>query len=702
MTGTTEGVLRNRVRRSARFLFRARFLCLPVIAASTSASAQDTASVTRLRGLRVEVARPSTTTGGTSAVEIAADSLSVVAAPTAEEFLRRMPLVQMRSNSRGEVQPDLRGADDRQIAVLLDGIPLTLGWDHRTDLSIIPLTAVRTVTLLRGLSSMLHGPNVLGGALEFNVARGQSAQTGVQPFAGAFSVDHQGGTNIGATSGASFAQDYTNWFIRAGGGYRDSPGTSLPDGAHADPELSEELLTDADGRRLNSDRQLSDVFLSVRHQRSRGGWFSSLVTAASGHRGVPPEAHVSDPRLWRYPEQNRLVVAMSGGTAQWQNTLGQGHVEAAFGLDRSSSEIEEYASAAYRSVVGSETGLSTTMTGRVLGDYLFSAGPEVRSAFTLANVKHNETVQDGQSFDYQQRLWSLGTEVEIGNTNDSGSGGGNTMWSFGASLDGADTPLSGDKPPLRTIWDWGMRTGVTVLGAGGNIMYHAGVSRRTRFPSLRELYSGALGRFEPNPDLRPESLKAGEVGITVTVGDARLQLVGFHQRLSDGIVRTRSMTNEGIRFKRVNRDDIRSTGVELLAAGTRGRLDFGGDVTLKRVRVLDPSLLGDDGQRAEYEPAVSATLNFGVLAPEAVTVSGFLRYRGIQYCENVEITGLDRMDSSATLDLEAMRIFQAGGRASGRRLTGTVGVANLTDSVVLDQCGLPQPGRTLRIQFNIR
>jgi hypothetical protein len=31
-----------------------------------------------------------------------------------------------------------------------------------------------------------------------------------------------------------------------------------------------------------------------------------------------------------------------------------------------------------------------------------------------------------------------------------------------------------------------------------------------------------------------------------------------------------------------------------------------------------------------------------------------------------------------------------------------VGVDNLTDEVIYDQCGLPQPGRTLRIQLRVR
>ena len=99
---------------------------------------------------------------------------------------------------------------------------------------------------------------------------------------------------------------------------------------------------------------------------------------------------------------------------------------------------------------------------------------------------------------------------------------------------------------------------------------------------------------------------------------------------------------------------------------------------------------------------MSGTLNLGVLAPQEINVTSFLRYRGVQYCENVEVAGLDRMDASATLDMEAGRVFTIGGSGAGRRIAGTVGVANLTDSTVLDQCGLPQPGRTLRIQFNIR
>ncbi len=680
--------------RSGRVIRITRLVLTAAVAAAFAptppATAQDTTTVTRLRGLRVEVPKPSTTTGGTSTVEIATDSLSVVAAATAAEFLRRVPLVQMRVNSRGEVQPDLRGAEDRQIAVLLDGIPLTVGWDHRTDMSIIPFTAVRSVTILRGLSSMLHGPNVLGGAFEFKVASGDDAPATAPPFSAAASLQADGATRITASGGAVIARDYADWIVRAGAGHRDNPGLPLPGGVHSDPDLDPAFLADSEGRRLNSDHQLTDGFLSLRYQGEDGGWFSSLVTAAAGERGVPPEAHVTDPRLWRYPDQSRIVLAMSGGTSEFENAGGRGDVEASFGVDHTRIAIDQYDSHLYRSVVDGETGATTTLTGRLLGDYLFNNGPELWSSLTLANVTHTESFADGTAFDYAQRLWSLGSEAEIG-------GDAGVIWSVGASVDGADTPMSGDKPALDAIWDWGARTGITVLGSGGDVLYHAGVSRRTRFPSLRELYSGALGRFEPNPDLRPESLQAGELGVTVSMGENRVQVAGFHHRLTDGIVRARTVTTEGIRFKRVNRDNVRSTGLEVLAAGGHGRLSYGGDLTLKRVRISDPH--ANEETRAEYEPGISATMNLGVRTVSNLDLAGFVRYRGVQFCENVEVSGLDRMDASATVDLEARRDFVLG--SGGRRLRSMVSVSNLADATMLDQCGLPQPGRMLRIQFSV-
>ena len=155
-------------------------LILPTVADAALASAApesapaDTA-VYDVAPVTVRGARPRATPGGAITVEVVLDSAVNRPAPTLEQVLRAMPVLVVRTNSRGEVQPALRGGEDRQIAVLVDGVPITLAWDHRTDLSVVPVTAARSVTLHRGLSSLLQGPNVLAGAVEVDIARGDRA-----------------------------------------------------------------------------------------------------------------------------------------------------------------------------------------------------------------------------------------------------------------------------------------------------------------------------------------------------------------------------------------------------------------------------------------------------------------------------------------------------------------------------------------------
>ena len=73
---------------------------------------------------------------------------------------------------------------------------------------------------------------------------------------------------------------------------------------------------------------------------------------------------------------------------------------------------------------------------------------------------------------------------------------------------------------------------------------------------------------------------------------------------------------------------------------------------------------------------------------------------GRQYCENPELGGLDSFDSSRHLDLRLSRTFWLPDGASLQN-QAVLNLDNVTDAVVLDQCGLPQPGRTFRIQVRI-
>ena len=646
-----------------------------------------------IKGLTISVPRPALTTGGSSAVEMRLDSLRSVPAPTMEDVVRAMPLLVIRQNSRGESQPSIRGSEERQIGIFLDGVPLTVGWDHRTDLSIIPLTAAQGIRLIRGLSSVLYGPNTLGGVIEVDVARVPGRIESVNPMDVGISVNESGGTNIAVGAAHLIDRDETQWLFRAGAGFSDRPGYTVPNGASDGADIRPQFLRNADGLRLNSDTRRMDAYFAARVRGEDGGWASLATTAYDVERGVPPEAHQDEPRLWRYPEQTRLLTALSFGTGSRSTGSGRGDVEVSLGMDLGSTRIDQYDTGAFQSVVEREDSDDRNLSFRLEGEHTLGDQGDFRASATYADVNHDEVLTPGGSSEFRQRLWSLGAETEwkLGPTD-------GTRLSLGAVLDGADTPESGDKPPLARLNDFGARIGISSLLSGG-LLVHGGASRRARFPSLRELYSGALGRFIPNPSLEAEIMLGAEGGFTVHTGDLEVQVVGFHQRLADGIIRTTVTDDSGTRlFKRVNQDQIQSTGIEMLAIGTLGVATISTDLTLQHVRGVEP-----DGTRIELEYEPSVTGKFSLESPlgGGYRAASDFRFVSDQRCANPEIGGLQSFGASGSADFSLRKIFQFGGRGALSRVDASASVRNATNSTSYDQCGLPQPGRTLQVQFRV-
>jgi outer membrane receptor for ferrienterochelin and colicin len=188
------------MRRPRRFLACLSILTLSALAhtgPARCAEPADTASV-EIEGLTVFGMHPLTTQGGSSAIRAVLDSLPIPAACNLEQVLRSLPAIHVRTNSRGEAEISVRGSESRQVAGLLDGVPLTLSWDGRTDVSVIPVGSLQQATLVRGLSTLLSGPNVLGGAIEF-----ETGAAGGRPCPASFQV-RSGADQVGA-SGASAA-----------------------------------------------------------------------------------------------------------------------------------------------------------------------------------------------------------------------------------------------------------------------------------------------------------------------------------------------------------------------------------------------------------------------------------------------------------------------------------------------------------------
>src|SRR5690606_19659238 len=654
----------------------------PVLAQERADSVRPDSALA-IDALHVRVTRAAATVGGTSVLRIELDSLRLAPAPTLDAALRQVPFVLVRQNSRGETELGVRGSESRQVAVLVDGVPLTLGWDARTDPAVVPLSGAQRITLARGLSSLLHGPNVLGGVVEVGVARGALRTPSSSSFALSGGMDADGGYSFGALGTTPLELRAGDLTVRAGAGYRQRDGIPLPGGV-ADP------LATADGLRGNTDARSADGFLALRYHALGGSWLSLSASGYRAERGVPPELHVAEPRYWRYPEASRMLVALSGGTGMRATRWGEGDLEASIGVDIGRTEIDAFTDGTFSTLDGEEDATDRTLSLRLVGDHTLGQRTALRAAFTYADTRRDETLTPGGEFGYRQRLGSVAGEVDRALRADA-----HDAWladlriAAGLALDGADTPESGDKPPLGSLATWGGRIGISGVAADGAVLLHAGVSRRARFPSLRELYSGALGRFEPNPDLEPEVLMAGEAGITWQRGALHGQAIAFHHRLMDAIVR---ITTPARNFKRVNRDEIRSTGIELLGGVTWRGWGLSGEATVQHVRVHDPD--AGSSSRPEHQPELSATLDLAVPLPMGLRGGAALRYKGTQYCVHPDLGDDVELEGTPRFDLELARSWSVGRRGARVELLGALD--NVGDAAVYDQCGLPEGGRMLR------
>jgi iron complex outermembrane recepter protein len=655
-------------------------------------------SVIVVGAISVHAARPIATLGGGSALSVRIDSLSLAPAPTLEQVLRQLPLVQVRTNSRGEAQFSLRGSgsDARQVAVLVDGIPLNLGWDHRADLSVLPATAATTLTLVRGLPSMLHGPNVLGGVLEVGVGHHPGQYMPPRSAELNAGVESTGAMLVSASFAQPMQRSGSRVAVRAGVGYRDRPGSALPAGV-VQP-LPESAYRSRDSSlRTNTDLRHADAFLALRYLDRDGAWATFASSAFRAERGIASELHSATPRHWRYPHVSRVVGVVSGGTGDRRTVFGGiGDLEASVGVDIGRTEIVSYRSAAFAERLGGEEGDDRTVTLRLLGDHTLGETGALRGAFTYADIQRDEFQGGTFAGAYHQRIWSVGGETAWGIAS------GAAVFplvrlSVGAALDAAATPGSGDKPPLDPLTDWGGRLSATAAHADGLLLLHAGVSRRTRFPSLRELYSGALGRFEPNPVLQPELLTAAEAGFTRDGTHGRLQGVVFYRDLDRAIER---VTLPGGRYQRVNHGALRSGGVELLGATSLGPLSLAGDITVQRVRLYRPGATA--AEHAEYQPDVLVGATARVPLPLRLLAGGGARYVSRQYCAHPDEPGHLTLRPSTRFDLDASRELHVRTGGAFSRLELRVSMDNVADAAIYDQCGLPQPGRTLRLQVRAR
>ncbi len=591
------------------------------------------------------------------------------------EMLRFLPGVSARTNSRGETIARVRGAEERQTLVFFDGAPLAVPWDGRIDIGVLPPGLVRSVEIAKGAVPIEYGTNAVAGAIDLRSVGDDSRNIGatVQGGSGGFGT---ASAFAGGTAGAFHLQ------LAVAGVSRD-----------ADPIADIAALPFSQqktGGRTNTDLDSLSLFGAVGYTGTDVSGRASLLRVTT-RRGIAPESDrnpaLAAPRYWRYP---RIDLTQFGATLNAE--LGAATTLRAVGWRQwFNQSIDSYKDAGYTVRIARQDDDDDTLGTRLVLAQAFApfALRLTGSAQTSrhAQIDTNLTTRIvGPRLVYRQSLFTLGAEVD--------APVGPARATVAIAYDRATTPLTGDKPSRRAMDALAFSLAAKIDIADGVTLAVSG-GRRTRFPSARELFGEALGRFLVNDALRPETAWLADVNLGWQGRTAGLVINPFYQRGVDTIGQ-RVVRIGGVSLRqRYNQSGTRVYGVDAQANfalhdGVTGEV-FGTAL----------SALADPGDAAFRTLLQRPSYEFGGALRLRPTPALLLRteYRRIGPAADLDAGG-NRVTLAAADEVNVRGEWRIGDIGE-HAVSMTMAVDNLTDAVIMPQAGLPMPGRMLRIGIRV-
>ncbi len=106
------------------------------------------------------------------------ETIQAVGATTAAEALRYVPGLNVVQTTKGELNINIQGFSQKDILVLIDGVPYYETQNGPLDLQQIPASIIGKIEVTKGASSVLYGPNALGGVVNIITKKGVEGFTG--------------------------------------------------------------------------------------------------------------------------------------------------------------------------------------------------------------------------------------------------------------------------------------------------------------------------------------------------------------------------------------------------------------------------------------------------------------------------------------------------------------------------------------------
>lgn len=520
-------------------------------------------------------------------------------------------VVLQKSGGRNELQVKVRGFDGRQVPVFFDGVPIYVPYDGNLDLGRFLTSDIGSVEVSKGYSSLLQGPNQMGGAINITTPRPSKPLEASIGYRQGWSRSEDSAYDTHASLGASNEL-----------GYIQLSGSRLKRDFLALPHGTTNPLAGEDGKMTNSASDDKRGIFKLGFTPRGNDEYAFTWIKQDGEKQNPPYAGNSSQksRYWQWPEYDKESYYYQGTT----------HLGDRFTLksrlyrDTFKNTLMMYNSLAdLHSKNGNYSHYSDYSTGAGLQ---LSADVRHRDQLSFGvnwkdDVHREKSSTDGPYDRYQDRTWSLASEYqwEAADNLDIVAG---MSYDWRNSLEG----MKHEKNSSVTRYDENRQN---AFNWETMARYHfanedtlaLSWSDRTRFPTLKERYTTSKPAKDQialvNPYLKPERARSIDLTWNGHITDSwAYEISTYYNRVSDAIL---SINIDADTVQNQNSGRVDYTGLDLGIKGSPFEmLDVG----------LSYGLIHADSKRQEAgkvtdlpNQTLSAWLTLKPIAPLQLTLS---------------------------------------------------------------------------------
>lgn len=444
---------------------------------------------------------------------------------------------------KAESAINVRGFGNRYVPIFYDGIPLYIPYDGYVDAGNLTTDNVSRIDISKGVSSVLYGFNTMGGVI--NIV----SQKPHEKFEGSYRLEYaevdnaNGSFNIGSNRG--------KYYFTVGGGFTDSNGWPLSDDFTPTSEEN-------GGNRENADLEDWNASFKVGITPAPGHEYALGYQTIQKEKGLPPSTDSAKSKVknWRFSDWEKQTFYFIGNTKVTQNLS----LKTRLFRDEYYNTLVNYTDETYTTSTWHSTFDDHSYGGSLVARTTYIPKNTLSASFHYKYDVHESQGDIGDPWGkHEQAMYAFGLEDDIKLMNNLAVVVGlgyeiqDPQKSFNGTTNGSVRESESTlNPQIGVLW--------TIFN---DLDLHFSVGKKTRWPTLNELYSDGLDNdVKPNPDLEEEESINYELGFKKPLPrNNSVGLTFFYSDVKDMIEKV-TITDPTYDEQQQNINDSRFRGIE--------------------------------------------------------------------------------------------------------------------------------------------